>query len=577
MLSKLYLIQRYPIFYSWVTTLCISFLLCLVVSPTQTYISEYDVIFAWGTMGIFIASVIVGLVSNISYASKDATSGVNWLDVLVGIGSLYYILHTCLKSTYPCEISYLKFIQLVILYFSLRYIMSRSNWSSSWINCSIIFCVVYEWGLGIYQALSRTSRHHLYLLTGSFQNPGPYSAMLLMGTVIGLIWLLEMKKGRYKKLLMVLVTFMFSLLPATMSRAAFVSFIFIILYVFKKHYWQWRWYIWLMCIIVLIIIYYLKQGSADGRLLIWIASLTMCKYHPWVGVGLGGSQQTISNGIAELYTMYPNSSLFNSGGVTKYAFNDLLTIFVEYGAIGLCICISIIISVLYILRQHNKALFYGILSILLFSLFSYPFELLPFQIIIVIVTAWVASIHKQTFIKKLSYRWVTLLLFLILPMYMIAKKISMRYDADKNYQTFAGITNEAFIKDYYKLLPLENENAGFLFDFAKALRNCGRYRDSNAILRMGTKVSTDPMFYVIMGNNYKDEGLYELAEWAYVKAFAIMPNRMYPLYQLMRLYECTGDMAKCKTFAHRIIAIKPKIESLATEEMRKHAIMMTHQ
>lgn len=83
--------------------------------------------------------------------------------------------------------------------------------------------------------------------------------------------------------------------------------------------------------------------------------------------------------------------------------------------------------------------------------------------------------------------------------------------------------------------------------------------------------SADPMFYVLMGNNYKDMKHYELAEQAYHKAFAVMPNRLYPLYQLMLLYSESGDKQKEKAMARRVIDMKPKIESPATRDMKKNA------
>jgi len=110
-----------------------------------------------------------------------------------------------------------------------------------------------------------------------------------------------------------------------------------------------------------------------------------------------------------------------------------------------------------------------------------------------------------------------------------------------------------------------------LFDFAKTLREEKRYMDSNAILRMGTHVSADPMFYVIMGNNYRDEQLYDLAREAYEKAYAIMPNRLYPLYQLMVMYQDCGNKAAAVDMAKRMKHSYVKVESRATQQMVEKA------
>ena len=153
----------------------------------------------------------------------------------------------------------------------------------------------------------------------------------------------------------------------------------------------------------------------------------------------------------------------------------------------------------------------------------------------------------------------------------MAKQVQTRYNADRDYQMFAGMVNEAFIKDYYELLPLESDNPRFLFDFGKTLRTHGRYNDCNDMLRQGTLVSADPMFYVIMGKNYIDMGYPDLAEGAYKMAFSVMPNRIYPLYQLMQLYKENGDDGKAKAYAKRIISFKEKIISPATKQIKGEA------
>ena len=187
------------------------------------------------------------------------------------------------------------------------------------------------------------------------------------------------------------------------------------------------------------------------------------------------------------------------------------------------------------------------------------------------VAAWVASVHSQQSDGMVRYGWLVVSLLLVLPSYQITKQIQTRYNADRAYQMFAGMQNEAFIKDYYELLSLESDNPRFLFDFGKTLRTHGRYNDSNDMLRQGTFISADPMFYVLMGNNYKDMEYPDLAEKSYKKAFSVMPNRIYPLYQLMLLYKETRNEKKAKKYARKVINFKEKITSPATKQMKEDA------
>ena len=50
-----------------------------------------------------------------------------------------------------------------------------------------------------------------------------------------------------------------------------------------------------------------------------------------------------------------------------------------------------------------------------------------------------------------------------------------------------------------------------------------------------------------------------------------MPNRLYPLYRLMLLYDSIGESEKAKVMARQIAGLKPKVESSATRDMKEKA------
>lgn len=87
------------------------------------------------------------------------------------------------------------------------------------------------------------------------------------------------------------------------------------------------------------------------------------------------------------------------------------------------------------------------------------------------------------------------------------------------------------------------------------------------MLRQGISISNDPMFYMVQGNNYMDINFPDYAEQSYLKAYAVMPNRLYPLYRLMLLYEKTGQKEKMKRMAKKIVTSPPKVVSPATTDM----------
>ena len=240
--------------------------------------------------------------------------------------------------------------------------------------------------------------------------------------------------------------------------------------------------------------------------------------------------------------------------------------------VGALLWIAITLLAMWRLYKLSVSLFMGMLSLLVFSMFSYPFELLPYRIIAVMVFAWSESRDKSTLCLHLNKIICTFVSIITIAFsWFLKTEITERIEHDKDATLFAGMRNSAFLSDYYELLPYETDNPQYLFDFAKTLREETRYEDSNAILRMGTQVSADPMFYIIMGNNYRDEQLYDLAKETYEKAYSIMPNRLYPMYLLMMMYADKGDEALANDMAKRVRHSYVKIESNATKQMQEKA------
>ncbi len=85
-------------------------------------------------------------------------------------------------------------------------------------------------------------------------------------------------------------------------------------------------------------------------------------------------------------------------------------------------------------------------------------------------------------------------------------------------------------------------------------------------------VSADPMFLILQANNYFDIGDLKMAELCYRRAYYMMPNRLYPLYKLMRLYACIPSRKpEALAMARRVMAFPVKVVSPATDGMKKEA------
>lgn len=528
-----------------------------------------------------------------------------YTDVLLCVWFAYYVGRAWIGNEWPCQMEFLKVAELFLLYMGLRVAFHGTNMSVWVLIGSILVFGCYEAYLGFSQMYGNDiSRHSSFALTGNFLNPGPYSAYLMIGVVVGLVALRDMsnetivarlpnalflnnikdkapvkvicyiKLITWKHLVIAAVAIMAVVLPATWSRAAFLGVAVVVLFIYRDKYWKYRYILWGGILLASVVFYFVKQGSADGRLIIWKAALTTWIDVPWMGVGIGGFLHAIAEGISQLST---TNTDFSSAGVADYAYNVLLKIVVEQGVIGGLMAVAFAVVALIKMSRNSSALFWGMVTLLVFAMFSYPFDLLPYKVIAVLVVAWSESKDENQKTNDQSQKtigWIKVFLlscFLGIASWQAGKMVSRCLKIEKNLGMAYSFSDFYSVEEGFEWMSSEGDNHEFLFAFGKKLREEGRYKESNAVLRQGTMCSADPMFYILMGNNYKDMKHYDLAEKSYYKAFAVMPNRLYPLYQLMLLYKDSEDMKKAKAMAKRVIEMKPKIESRLTKDMKDKA------
>lgn len=563
----------------------------VIVAMMLTTIMEVEIRWSECEIRIFYGLPILLVLGVALLIWKKHILQVTLTDTLAIGWFLYYIGRAWIGNDWPCQMEFLKTVELFLLYLTLRIAFTGTK-LSAWvlIGCILIFGC-YEAGLGASQLFGDgISRHYLYPISGNFINPGPYSAYLMIGVTIGLAAIKEvtnqtiisaipkfvptkisnnLKTITWEHLLITTVIVMAILLPATWSRAAFLGLAVVLLFVYREKYWKYRYFVWGCILLAGIVSYFIKQGSADGRVIIWRSALTTWTHYPWLGVGIGGFFNAFAEGTAQLSA---TNADFSSAGVPDGAYNNFVRIIVEQGVVGGLLATGFTISALIKLSKNSKTLFYGIMALLIFSMFSYPFDLMPYKVIVVMTIAWSESIENKRLIEIGPVIAFILGGLLSLTCWYAGKNANESFMRDQELETGRSFWDVCSNEKAYEWLTYEGDNHEFLFSFGKILREEGRYNDSNDVLRQGTKCSADPMFYVLMGNNYKDMKHYDLAEQAYQKAYSVMPNRLYPLYQLMMLYHDCGNTQKAKAMAKRVIEMEPKIESPATRDMKKKAM-----
>ena len=280
-----------------------------------------------------------------------------------------------------------------------------------------------------------------------------------------------------------------------------------------------------------------------------------------------------------------------TAGVPEYAFNEYLQVTVEHGIIGLLLFLFVIYSFFASRRlafnttksetsPHRDngirlAVQGSLIAFLVFAFFSYPFSIPALTVLFVVLAAISASFSPP--LKRISNRrtgFAVLLVCFGLTVFA-GSRILPQYKAYRDWKSAQKYYNakewEKAKEQYDRLYPKLNQQKHFLFEYALCLSETGQYKASNKLLFKFLYFGSDPMVYNCMGNNYKRIGNYEKAENMYYLAFQTLPNRHYPLYLLMKLYEDNGLPDKAKAMAEILIEKPVKVESKAIEEMLEEA------
>ncbi len=535
----------------------------LMTQPVETSWSDSE---WWLAMGIPVALAVVG--------GLCLLFGYRWrwtlLDSIVLCWASFVFVSSLWGWSIVTPTAFIRWMETGFLYVVLRILFSMKEIKGIYLAWGLVVVCLYEVGQGCLQLIDGDSRHALYPVTGCFLNPGPYAAFLAVGASVMLGLLKNPSVGNVQRnLLQVSVLCTLSLLLIGFSRAAMLAFSVVVLFAYRS--WIRR-HLWVVVVLALamVVLCWLKAGSAVSRLVIWRVACGGFFDHWLLGTGVGAFPHTYAQCSASYFSLHPSAAAV--ADVCDNAFNELVTIGVEQGLVGLLLFLGLVISTGKRLYKKCHPLFLGFVALLVFSFFSYPFQCLPHRLFLVLVCAYAASspsCEKASCASRIRYGFVfASILFVGM---MLAQETGQRKNAVDEYHELARMEGGSVVEDYYRLLPMLDDNPSFLFDFGKALSSLGRYNDSNAMLEKGTLVSADPMFYVCMGNNDAEMTLYREAERLYLQAYHVLPNRLYPLYKLMKLYETTHQDRKCYIMAKWIGRFREKITSSATREMKREA------
>ncbi|WP_158655148.1 O-antigen ligase family protein [Flavivirga eckloniae] len=521
-----------------------------------------------------------------------------------------------IQENFGFSVPFMELIGLSVLYIILRTLPQKKY---VWLLLAAIISGFVQACYGNLQLFEYfPSNHSKFKLTGSFFNPGPYAGFLAAVWPIGLGMYLfnksiiaevqkqiKTKSKTIKRLIGIVfeyipfltIVYILVVLPSTQSRAAWVAVLISTLLLIECKYHLLHKFITLKSktrksILVigttLIIcvgvfgLYTLKKGSSDGRLFIWKVSLEMIQDYPVFGVGYDRFKAHYMNYQANYFAKHGETTESLVADNTYYAFNEWLQFIVENGLLGLLL----LVLFLYILfkinvEKENKNVFFiiigGILATSAFAFFSYPMQILPIKLILVVLFALLASLDVKKYQilrrhgKPLNFRFFVFVLSVI----SVTNGLAYTRTLDKSFKTWKDALYIYQYRDYEEAIevyadayPDLKKEGDFLMNYGKALSLAKQDKEAAQMLERAKKYLNTTIIETALGDSYKTLKVYDKSEEAYYRAANMIPSRFYPMYLLAKLYDENGDKKKAEAMAKKILEKEVKIPSTAIKEIR---------
>lgn len=508
--------------------------------------------------------------------------------------SLAWLLRVNIAST--IVISRISLCVLSSLFF--KYLLSV--WGYSVIRSLIVSLTVwtyFETILGILQIYNVVdSNNELFIVTGSFNNPNPYAGFLVVLSSITMGYCHKYKEDMLWLKPFVYVSFLLVLmvLPVTRCRSSYCALIAVL----SAHIWMTdsgcqfiKKHIILILLVLsalLTALYYIKQPSSDWRMFQNKISLNSIAQNNFFGSGLGSYGATASKTqlcyfYDSLYLKHGTINIPNDlnnecriAGRCYYAFCDYLQIGVEAGALTMITFTTLIVLLLIQLYRKRSPFFLGILSMAVTGLFSYPFCLWQNELLFAIIVSHAVCGDNDN--KPLFSDFVLFLGSIIVITYGLFSFIRLktgttRWGEDRVFYNSGGYELYCnYCKDKVELL---NSNENFMIEYGTALSKTNNLDLSDSVLSLGFISSGNPYFLILKGDNSLLRKDYYMSEEYYWRAFCCIPDRIYPLFCLAKLYKNLGREEELENIEKYVSSHRMRIESSLTDDIRKEIIKLT--
>lgn len=451
----------------------------------------------------------------------------------------------------------------------------------------VMLAAVAEGAYALLQLAGVVARGHaLYPATGTFYNPGPLCGFMAVAAPVAAWWAWRRRSRWSEWTGWGVLLLCAAVMPALMGRTGWIAAAAGVATVWggmcrftaEQSRRLRRRAIAAIALVAVIMmgLYMLKPESAKGRLLMWHMGVdALVAEGGWHGIGWERVAGALGRAQETYFMAEPRSAAeIAVAGAPDYAFNEFLQAGIAYGWIGLILMAAIVVWTIW---TSWKGRAYGIaggaVAFVVVCCGSYPLQFGEFYALAGLLMVGAAG----------AMRWRSRSGRICVATVVMAGCLwggwhrELRQREGREWQRARGVYIHAPLSERRadELLALGGRfgwSHRYLFDAGKALRESGRLRESDSLLLEALERSSDPMILNLLGRNAQERGDAAGAEEYFKRAAARIPSRLYPRYLLARLYAdsiCGPDTVRCREAVEAALAMRVKVESPATRQMRE--------
>ena len=561
----------------------------------------------WTDAILYVVIVMFSLIVTSSSYKEKVTLKINIPELFFILFVFYLILNNVSKGMFWENERLLNYLVMFSLYFALTLLYGRDKKFLNYIFYGIIISIFLEIAVGFGQIFGIVpNADSQFVLGGMFGNPGAYAGYLaIVAPFIFAIVLfykgLFSSENFYYTLILCLVSAVFLIIISD-SRGAWVALFagFMVILNYKFRFLEYTLtrlkstasklltgvFVIVGIVLILFVLYEHKPESAFGRLLIWKVSKEMAVKAPILGQGYGAFEANYGKTQAQYFA--ENNAPLKEIAVADYvtcAYNEFLEILIESGIIGLILFASILYFAFVkhcrpIDLKYCIAAKASLIALFILSLVSYPFRLLPNQLVFVCFLLFIfrtANFNTYSIVngrKILITLWLSCVLCLS---FFYGKYLFGMYHFRNGYFKVLSGNIDIGIKDYEKAYKSLQNNREFFFYYGSAFYLKQDYAHSIEYLKKATELTSNPNAFITLGNSLKELERYAEAEQAYKTASGITPSKLYPKYLLAQLYIKMQNTEKALEMASSIVKSVEKVPTTAGLQIKEEMLKMIDQ